>query len=248
MAGPFSSLFKTFISSSSLPSETKLGMALRIAQINGSPYTVARVERLLGAAERGKVVLGAMRAGQTDKLTAQEQQALAYADALTKNVAGLSDGEFQAASAVFNDSQIVEMSFTVSFFNYFTRFAEALNLPVEAWVFETAPAPLPAAAAAPARVWLVSDEEIRAVDSVVAASKAPNSVSASWNIGIANSQRATLQRAGHAGGVEGVRRGRTGIHVGQPRDQTAGLLCGFHVERMPLLYAAPGAGAAPGLG
>ncbi len=192
MAGPFSHLFKTFITSSSLPSETKLGMALLIAQINESPYTVAHIERLLGATERGKIVLGAMKSGQTDTLTVQERQALAYADALTKKVAGLSDPEFQAASAVYNDSQIVELSFTVCFFNYFTRFAEALNLPVEAWVFETSPAQLPAALAAPARVWLVSDEEIRAVESVVAAAKAPGSVSASWNIGIANSQRAML--------------------------------------------------------
>ena len=192
MSGPFSHAFKTFVSSSSLPSETKLGMALRIAQINNSAYTVAHIERLLRATERGKVMLSALQAGNTSKLTVPEQQALAYGDALTRNVAGLSDAEFMGARGVYNDSQIVELTFTTCFFNYFTRYAEALNLPVEAWVFETSPAPLPAAPAAPARVSLVSDNEMRGVEAALAANKASNSPSAAWGIGIANSQRAML--------------------------------------------------------
>jgi alkylhydroperoxidase family enzyme len=192
MPVPFSHLFKTFISSSALPSETKLGMALRIAQINQSAYTVAHVERLLGATERGRMILSALQHGKVSTLTAQEQQALAYADALTRNVAGLSDPEFHVARGVYNDSQIVELSFTVCFFNYFTRFAEGLNLPVEPWVFETKPAALPPAPAAPARVSLVSDDEIHAVETIIAAGKATNSPTASWGIGIANSQRAML--------------------------------------------------------
>ncbi len=192
MAGPFSHLFKTFISSSALPAETKLGMALRIAQINKSPYTVAHVERLLKSTEHGKVILAALQGGRVNTLTLPEQQAIAYADALTRQVSGLSDAEFQAANAVYNDSQIVELSFTTCFFNYFTRFAEALNLPVEPWVFETAPAHLDSAPPAPARVSLVSDDEMSATETVVAAAKSAASATANWNIGIANSQRAML--------------------------------------------------------
>lgn len=192
LAGPFSHLFKIFISSSSLPSETKLAMALRISQINNSPYTAAHVERLLKATERGKAVLKAMESGQTASLTNPEKQAVAYADSLTRHVDGLTDAEFQSARAFYNDSQVVELTYTVCFFNYFTRFAEALNLPAEAWVFDTAPAALKAAPPAPARVALVSDEEMKAMETAVAASKANNSPSAGWNIGIANSQRAMM--------------------------------------------------------
>lgn len=192
MSGALSHLFKTFISSSALPSETKLGMALRIAQINKSPYTVAHIERLLKATDRGKVILAALQANRTTTLSAPERQAIAYADALTRHVDGLSDAEFQAARAVYNDSQVVELSFTVCFFNYFTRFAEALALPVEPWVFETSPAKLPAFAAAPARVSLISDEEMKATAVAVAAAKAAESPTANWNIGIANSQRAMM--------------------------------------------------------
>lgn len=192
MAAPLSHLFKMFVSSSALPSETKLAMALRIAQINKSPYTVAHIERLLKATDRGKIVLAALQKNTLGTLSNQERQAIAYADAMTRHVDGLSDTEFQATRAVYNDSQVVELSFTVCLFNYFTRFAEALNLPVEPWVFETAPAPLAAAKPAPARIGLVSDEELKATAIAVAATKDAGSPTAAWNIGMANSQRAML--------------------------------------------------------
>lgn len=192
MAAPLSHLFKTFVSSSALPSETKLAMALRIAQINKSPYTVAHIERLLRATDRGKLVLAALQKNTLGALSNQERQAIAYADAMTRHVDGLSDTEFQATRAVYNDSQVVELSFTVCLFNYFTRFAEALNLPVEPWVFETTPAPLAAAKPAPARIGLVSDEELKATAIAVAATKDAGSPTAAWNIGMANSQRAML--------------------------------------------------------
>src|SRR5256885_1600144 len=119
MPGPFSHLFKTFISDGALPSETKLAMALRIAQINNSPYTAAHIERLLRGTERGKVVLNALKSNRTETLSGPEQRALAYAEASTKQVAGLSDSEFQSVRAYYNDAQVVELQFTSCFFNYF---------------------------------------------------------------------------------------------------------------------------------
>ena len=192
MSGPMAHLFKTFVSDGALPSETKLAMALRIAQVNNSPYTAAHVERLLRATERGKAVLAAMKANQTANLTPGEQRALAWAEESSKHVDGLNDADFQNARGLFNDSQIVEMAFTSCFFNYFTRFSEALNLPVESWALETSPAPMKTVSPDPARVSLVSDEEMRATEAAIAASKDANSTAASWNIGIANSQRAML--------------------------------------------------------
>lgn len=192
MSGPLAHLFKTFISDGALPSETKLAMALRIAQMNNSPYTAAHVERLLRATERGKAVLAAFKSGQTGSLTQAEQKAIAWAEESSMHVDGLRDAEFVEARAAFNDAQVVEMAFTSCFFNYFTRFSEALNLPVEAWALETAPAPLKTVARDPARIALISDELMRAVEAAIQASKDQNSPSASWNIGIANSQRAML--------------------------------------------------------
>lgn len=193
LAGPFSHLFKTFVSNTLLPSETKLAMALRVAQINNSPYTSAHVERLLRATEHGRAVLKAMESGQTTALTNSEKQAIAYADASTRRTLGLTDAEFVNVRAAFNDSQVVELQFTSCFFNYFTRFAEALNLPVELWVFETAPAPLKPFEPAAARIALVFDDELKATETAIAASKATNTPTANWNVGIANSQRAMMQ-------------------------------------------------------
>jgi AhpD family alkylhydroperoxidase len=192
MARPMAHLFKTFISDGALPSETKLAMALRIAQVNSSPYTAAHVERLLRATERGKIVLAALKSNQTGTLTAAEQRALAWAEESSQHVDALSDAEFQTARGSFNDAQVVEIAFTSCFFNYFTRFTEALNLPVESWVGGTSPAPLKTVPPDPARVSLVSDEEMRATEAAIAASKNASSPNASWNIGIANSQRAML--------------------------------------------------------
>ncbi len=192
MTEPFAHLFKIFVGNTALPSETKLAMALRIAQINGSPYTAAHAERLLRTSDHGKAVLAALQSDRIDLLSVPEQRAIAYAEALTRHVDGLSDAEFQSTRAFYNDSQVVELSFTACFFNYFTRFAEALKLPVEPWVFETSPELLKPASPLPERVSLISDEEIQATEATVAASKAPNSLTAKWGIGIANSQRAMM--------------------------------------------------------
>jgi len=37
---------------------------------------------------------------------------------------------FREVRGYYNDSQIIELTETVGFFNYFTRLAEALNLPL----------------------------------------------------------------------------------------------------------------------
>ncbi|MEJ7709880.1 MAG: hypothetical protein WKF84_08475 [Pyrinomonadaceae bacterium] len=51
---------------------------------------------------------------------------------------------------------------TVAFFNYFTRMAEALNLPVEPWALSEGSVGKAAAGFEPpaARIGLISDEEI----------------------------------------------------------------------------------------
>jgi len=158
--GAFSQLVYTFLYAGSVEPETKMAMALRMSQLNGSPYAAAHVIRLLRTTSRGKTLLAALKSNSVSTLPEADQRALAYADAATREVHGLNDAEFQKVRALYNDSQIVELTFTVCLFNYFTRFVEALNLPVEPWALET---PAPSAAKwtpDPARVSLVSDAEI----------------------------------------------------------------------------------------
>jgi AhpD family alkylhydroperoxidase len=195
MPGPFAHLFRAFVLGGALPSETRLAMALRIAQVNNSPYTAVHIERLLRTTGRGRLILDALKSNTTNTLAIPEQRAVEFAEASTKHVDGLTDTEFQGVRAVYNDSQIVELHFISCFFNYFTRFTEALNLPVEAWALETAPAVLPSAPSAQARVALITDGEINAVAAAAEGLKRSTATATASSLGIpiANSQRAMLR-------------------------------------------------------
>ena len=67
--------------------------------------------------------------------------ALLYATAVSTNAAGIEDSEYRHVRALFDDSQMVELTLSVCFFNYFTRIANAFNLPVESWSMAFAATP-----------------------------------------------------------------------------------------------------------
>ncbi len=193
-AAPFAGAFKAYLYAGTIPPETKMAMGLRIAQVYGSAYPAVHLQRLLRASDRGRVVLGQLRAGSVASLTPAEQAALRYAELLTRDIHGVSEAEFQKTRTLFNDSQIVELTMTTAFFNYFLRFCEGTNLPVEPWALDE-----PVARVAPpkyeppaARVALVTDDEMKAVSETLAAAaeqaRNPNGL----GLGIANSQRAFL--------------------------------------------------------
>jgi alkylhydroperoxidase family enzyme len=179
--------------------EVKAAMGLRIAQVNGSPYVATHMIRVLKGNERGKVLQSALEANAVTRLSTTEQAALHYAEALTRTV-NIAPSDFDRVAAVFNDSEIVELTMTVCFFNFFTRYTEAVNLPVESWAVEGAmtwperPAPHPVKP----RIALLSDDEITAAAAALAQAKDP-AVQQSRNslgLGMANSQRAMLRVPG----------------------------------------------------
>ncbi|MBI3652765.1 MAG: carboxymuconolactone decarboxylase family protein [Acidobacteria bacterium] len=192
---PLAHLLKTVIYGGTLAPETKLSMGLRISQLTASPYVAAHLQRLLGGSARGQQMLTGIKANEAEAMSAADRLALRYAEALTQEVHGVSDEDFQKTRAYFNDSQIVELTMTVCFFNYFTRFCEALNLPVEEWALNTAAATSLAQNYAPpvARVALISDAQMQAASDVLAASKNTQAAASGLGLGIANSQRAMLR-------------------------------------------------------
>jgi AhpD family alkylhydroperoxidase len=135
-----------------------------------------------------------LRSENLDSIAPSDRLALKYADWLTPDVHGVSDADFRTVRAYFNDSQVVELTLTVCFFNYFTRMSEAFNLPVEPWVFDS-PAKLQMRPAdRPAdRVGLISDAEMQATRDMRDALNNPNNPASSWKIGFANSMRAMLR-------------------------------------------------------
>jgi AhpD family alkylhydroperoxidase len=133
----FAHVVRTFLYGGLVQPEVKLGMALRVAQLNANPYLAAHAERLLRSTEEGKKVLAAITSEKTVTLPIEQRLALKYADELSPEFGGVDDATFREIRGYYNDSQIVELTLTVCFFNYFTRLAEGLNLPVEGWVLDT---------------------------------------------------------------------------------------------------------------
>jgi AhpD family alkylhydroperoxidase len=194
MVKPFATAFKTYLFGGTIIPEIKMAMGLRIAQLHGSCYAATHMQRLLGATPRGAQMLEKIRNEKLDQLSAAETLALRYGSLLTMDAHGVSDADFEKVHGIYNDSQIVELTMTTCFFNYFNRYCEALNLPVEAWALDPSVKPrLPVKPGNPltaARVALISDDEIKAV---VAANEAAKTPANNWNIGIANSQRAMMR-------------------------------------------------------
>lgn len=188
-AEPMAQLFNAALFTGSLEAEQKMAMALRIAQLLESPYVAIHAKRLLETTDHGRQLLKALSSEQFDSLQPADQLAIQYAEWLTQDVHGVSDSDFRRVRAYFNDGQVVELTTTVCYFNYLTRYAEALRLPVEDWAFNAPSEPHPANAAPIARVNLISDDELAAIHKREA-NTAAQAQTKSWGIGFANSMRA----------------------------------------------------------
>jgi AhpD family alkylhydroperoxidase len=190
---PFATLIKTFVFDGHLQPALKLAMATRIAQVNRSPYAAVHLARLLrSTGADGEALLGKLRANQIDSLAPADRLALRWAELQTIDIHGMTDDEFRQLSGYFTDSDIVELTFTVCFFNYFSRMVEGMGLPVEPWVLDAAATPVPPPTRtrerSPARVALISDAEIEGTGEVLRASRQP--AGGGLGLGMANSQRA----------------------------------------------------------
>jgi AhpD family alkylhydroperoxidase len=182
---PYAAAFKTMLYGGTVEPETKMAMALEVGRTLKSPYAVVHLKRILASTERGREWLRHLESGAA--VGPAQQLAVKYAAWLTTDVHGVDDERFRQVRAYFNDAQIVELTMVVSFFNYFTRLEEALNLPVESWALDSS-----AAASSkkftryPARIGLISDEQMEwAARTVGSRRTTPGD-----GFGLVNSQRA----------------------------------------------------------
>jgi AhpD family alkylhydroperoxidase len=194
-AQPFADLVDAVLHRGALSGELKAAMGLRIAQINHSPYVAAHLSRLLGATMPGRGLLSALGSNSLSTLEPSTRLGIGYGDTLTRSVNGVTPEAFAAMRGAFNDAEIVELTITTAFFNFFTRYAEALRLPVEPWALDGSvpPAALGESRRTPARVGLLSDETILATAAALETSKQQATQRGGWGIGMANSMRAMLQ-------------------------------------------------------
>jgi AhpD family alkylhydroperoxidase len=195
---PFAHLLRTFAYAGTLPPALKLAMATRIAQVNHSAYGAAHLTRLLrGTGAEGEALLTKLRLNQVDQMTPGDRLAVRWAELQTQDIHGMTDEEFRQLRGYYSDSEIVELTFTVCFFNYFTRMVEGLGLPVEPWALDASARPAAAPSwsrdRSPARVALLSDSEIEGSGDALRSSRRPVPGNAGLGIGMANSQRAMLR-------------------------------------------------------
>jgi len=163
---PFAHLIRTVLYRGVIRPETKMIVGFCIGQINGSPYVTSYMERLLGASARGERTLDYVHSGDFDAMAEADRLAIRYALVLTGGVWGVDDEEFERLRRWFNEPQTIELTLTVGFFNYFTRFCEALDLPVEDQV-ESHPGPPKYEHRTPAaRIRRPADEELDAAGDI----------------------------------------------------------------------------------
>ena len=194
----FAHLVKTFAYDGTVNPAVKLAMAVRIAQVNRSAYGAAHLVRLLrNTGSDGDALLAKLRTGQLDQLAPANRLALRWAELQTQDIHGMTDEEFRQLRGYYSDSEVVELTFTVCLFNYFTRMVEGLGLPVEPWVLDSASKPAPLSAwrpdRSPARVALISDAEIEGSGAALQSARRPATGNAGLGIGMANSQRAMMR-------------------------------------------------------
>lgn len=190
----FAHLVKSVYHDGTVEPEVKMGMGLRVAQLNTSPYVAAHLTRLLRASARGRAILSTIGSGKFDSMDPRDRLALQYADWLSPDVNGVSDSDYRTVRGYFNDAEIVELTLTVCFFDYFTRFAEGLNLPLEPWVLDSPARPSTTTYERPmARVPVIYNEQFALINLEHPALKRMSTRSApGLGLNIANSERAML--------------------------------------------------------
>jgi AhpD family alkylhydroperoxidase len=110
---------------------------LRVSQINGCAYCLdlhtRDLIRLGVAIDKIALVQAWREAGRV--FSEREQAALAWAESVTQVAkTGVPDGDFEAASAVFSDKELADLTFAISVMNSYNRLAISFRNPPEATV------------------------------------------------------------------------------------------------------------------
>ena len=97
LAKPLAHMYRAVLFEGTVARATKMAMGMRVAQITGSPYTAAHLQRLLRATDGGHELLTKLQqsrsASSTDGESAQSL-ALDYPEWLTRISPGVTDEQF----------------------------------------------------------------------------------------------------------------------------------------------------------
>ncbi|GHF80760.1 AhpD family alkylhydroperoxidase [Amycolatopsis bartoniae] len=127
-ADGWNSLLGAIRGRSTLPGDVRELAILRVAELNGAGYEWSAHEPV--AKDEGLTTeqIAALRAdGDPAVLDPRQRAALAYTDAMTRQVA-VGEELFRALGEHFDDRQVVELTVTVGAYNMVSRFLVALEV------------------------------------------------------------------------------------------------------------------------
>ncbi len=113
-----------YLQACSLPEELILQVYLRVSQINGCAYCIDMHSRdlLKQGMTVDKLVLIPVWREAGGVFGARERAALAWAETVTRVAdTGVSDADYAAASAQFNDRELADLTYAIGLMNAFNR-------------------------------------------------------------------------------------------------------------------------------
>jgi AhpD family alkylhydroperoxidase len=124
-----------YVVQSGLPAELVDFVYLRVSQINNCAYCLDMHSRDLvkrGVPVEKLALLQSWREGGA-LFTARERAALAWAETVTRVAeTGVPDDAYQAARAVFDDKELVDLTLAISLMNAYNRMAISFRNPPQA--------------------------------------------------------------------------------------------------------------------
>jgi AhpD family alkylhydroperoxidase len=117
---------------SGLPKDLVDLVYLRVSQINGCAYCIDMHSRdlLKSGMTADKLVLIPVWDHAGDVFSPRERIALAWAQAVTRlGEAGVSDADYAAAAAEFNDKELADLTYAIGLMNAFNRFGITFRSP-----------------------------------------------------------------------------------------------------------------------
>ena len=127
----FAALLKPLLSDGALAGWYKELVATRMSVLQGSQYAVTA--HSLSARQKGareEHIIAIKADFEVGPFTEAEKVGLRCADRLHHSAREIDDVFYGKLKAVYNDQQIVELIATAAVFEFFTRFVDALRIPV----------------------------------------------------------------------------------------------------------------------
>src|SRR6202166_129596 len=128
-----------YITQSNLPAELVNQDYLRVSQINGCAYCIDMHSRdlLKGGFAVEKLVLVPVWREAGSLFDSRERAALAWAETVTRVAdTAIPDDEFESASAVFSEKELVDLTIAIGLMNAYNRLAIGFRNPPKAALSE----------------------------------------------------------------------------------------------------------------